>query len=343
MPNSAKTEDRLPLNDDSEEKDTSNNEIVTTQTQQTNSTTIYDKLEALTNVIFFTESATAAIGNGLLLYSNKVFESAVPAAVCFITDGVLGAVTSLARVMMYNLEYQNKTLNNILRAINLVQPLLLDIAVIELNPLPLNPKLKDVWGRFIPAAIIGTLNSTLAIANLCYNKNNNDQQQLPKWKQIYNKASNILTNILSIIGVNLALDGVINMSQLWLNEHQNDKNINNVKTAFDVTIAGIGIVSGAVLLNNAIQLIKAWVKNSTENREPLLNGDIEAINNRENDFDTNNKASFLQTSSSNDAPDNESLDTERINSEECLVASHYDSDWHRSLCSVYNKVILITI
>lgn len=169
---------------------------------------------------------------------------------------------------MYKFDYKNKTIDNILMWINLSQFSLLDAAVIQLNlPLPLNPKYQSVWGCFIPAASIATLNTSLTTRSLYYN----DEQQKPSnWKKSYNTAVSILPNI----GVNLALTGVINMSQIYLNDNHDYENKNNAQTAFYITAAGIGIVSARILFNTIMQLTKSI----TENRQSLSEDEIRIIN-----------------------------------------------------------------
>lgn len=121
-------------------------------------------------------------------------------------------------------------------------------------PLPLNPKYQSVWGCFIPAASIATLNTSLATRSLYCN-----DEQPSNWKKSYNAVVSILPNI----GVNLALTGVVNMSQIYLNDNHDDENKKNVETAFYITTAGIGIVSVGILFNTIMQLTKSITKNKT--------------------------------------------------------------------------------
>lgn len=244
----------------------SHNEIETIETQQKNVNTTLGKLETWNNLTFLTGNTMAAVGNSLL-YQNNILPAG-PAA-CFIIDGTVGALTSLSRLLMYKFDYKNKTLDNILTWIKLSQFSLLDAAVIQLNlPLPLNPKYQSVWGCFIPAASIATLNTSLATRSLYCN-----DEQPSNWKKSYNAVVSILQNI----GVNLALTGVVNMSQIYLNDNHDDENKKNVETAFYITTAGIGIVSVGILFNTIMQLTKSI----TKNQQSLSEDEIRFINDDE--------------------------------------------------------------
>lgn len=271
----------------------SHNEI---ETQQTNVNQTLDKLETWNNLTFLTGNTMAAVGNGLL-YQNNILPAG--SAACFIIDGAAGALTSLLRLLMYNLGYKNKTFDKILMCINLSQFSLLDAAVIQLNlPLPLNPKYQSVWGCFIPAASIATLNTSLATRSLYCN----DEQQPSSWKKAYNTVVSILPNI----GVNLALTGVINMSKIYLNDNHDDENKNNVETAFYITAAGIGVVSAGILFNTIMQ----FTKNITENRQSLSEDEIRFINDNESISINDEDVTFQQPVTS--FPDAISITTEEL-------------------------------
>jgi len=229
-----------------------------------NKNLLLDKIGFLNNLVFFTGNTIATIGNSLLWYNDIL--SVGPAA-CFIIDGTIGGFTSLSRAVIYKFDYKNKTVNNILTWINIAQFSLLDAAVIQLNlPLPLNQKYASVWGCFIPAASISTVSSGLAIMASCC-KNNNDGQSLSTFQKVYNTVVNVLPNI----GVNLALAGVINMSKIYLNEHQDNNNKHDVETSFYLTASGIGIVSGGILVNTILQLKKNWrVLSKNINENPIF-------------------------------------------------------------------------
>ncbi|WP_308149696.1 hypothetical protein [Spiroplasma sp. AdecLV25b] len=319
----------IPENSNSEEN-IYNNENEAIQTSRTNSNNILDKLEGWNNLTFLTGNAMAATGNGLLWYNGIL--PAGP-AVCFIADGTVGTLTSLSRLVMYNLDYKNKNIDKLLMWINLSQFPLLNAAVIQLNWTGLNPEYKSVWGCFIPSASIATVNSVLAIAKICYNSNDGEQQPSNWKKKLYNSLG-VINNTLPIIGVNLALTGVINMSQIYLNQHQDDENKNNAEIAFYSTAAGIGIVSAAVLFNTVMQLKKSLFKNNTENREPLIiEEQIQTLSNNfdNNVIDINNyDATFSQQTLNNGEP----LDTKSVHSEDLLIASQYGKNLYCPPCSI---------